>query len=73
MAREGKITLYEGVGKDSKKPFTALKLEVGDWNVLYFPKSRFEMEHLKKYLQEPETPEEVNEKAKTKTDKDYTL
>ena len=64
MARTGKITLYEGVGKTSKKPFKALKLEVGTWSKLYFLDSRFEMDYIEKHLTEPETPEEINAKAK---------
>lgn len=61
MARKGTITLYKGVGKTSGKPFTALKLEVGSWNTLYFPTSRFEMEHIEKYLEElPDTTETKN-------------
>lgn len=59
MARTGKITLFEGTGKASQKPFTAIKLEVGTWNVLYFPKSNFEMEYIKSQLTQPETAEEV--------------
>lgn len=73
MAREGKITLYEGTGKASGKPFTALKLEVGDWSKLYFPESRYEMDAIKKMLSEPETPEEVKNRAKNSKDTDFEL
>lgn len=55
MARTGTITLYEGVGKTSKKPFTALKLEVGDWSALYFPNSKIDLGYLKEYLKEDTT------------------
>lgn len=54
MAQQGTITLYEGIGKESKKPYSALKLEVGKWTKLYFVDSQFEMDYIKKYLnQEP--------------------
>jgi len=64
MARTGTITLYEGIGKTSNKPFKALKLEVGTWTKLYFLDSRFEMDYIEQFLTSPETPEEVNQKAK---------
>lgn len=50
MARAGKITLKTGKGKESGKPWAGLLLEVGTWSELYFPKSKFEMEYLEKYL-----------------------
>jgi len=55
MAKQGTITLYEGVGKTSKKPFTALMLTVGTWSKLYFVDSQFEMDYIKNQLKEVET------------------
>lgn len=56
MAKSGTITLYEGKGKESGKPFTALMLTVGEWTKLYFVDSRFEMDYIKKYLKTGEQP-----------------
>ena len=53
MARTGKITLKEGIGKNSGKPFVALKLEVGKWSKLHFP-TQFEKDYLVEYLKEHE-------------------
>lgn len=51
MSRTGKITIYEGIGKTSKKPFTALKLDITPTlSKLYFLESRFEMDHAVEYL-----------------------
>lgn len=52
MSRTGKITVYEGVGKTSQKPFKALKLEITPTlSKLYFLDSRFEMDHAIQYLE----------------------
>lgn len=55
------ITLYEGIGKTSKKPYHALKLTVGEWTKLYFVDSQFELAYLIKYLSQKQnpTPEQV--------------
>lgn len=53
MARTGTITLYEGVSKANNKPFTALKLTVGEWDQLYFVNSKFELDYIKKCLTAP--------------------
>lgn len=36
MAKQYEVTIYEGIGKDSKKPFKALRVEVGKFSKLYF-------------------------------------
>lgn len=62
MARTGTITLKKGIGKDSGKPYRALVLTVGDWSKIYFVDSRFELDYLEKYLTEPESDSEIQEK-----------
>jgi len=44
--RTGTITLIEGVGKTSKKPYKALQLKVGKWQKMYFVDSQFEMDYI---------------------------
>jgi len=51
MARTGQITLEQGIGKNSGKPFTALKLKAGKWSTLHFP-TQFEKEYLVEYLKD---------------------
>lgn len=53
---ENHITLYEGKSKATGKPFRALKLTVGEWSVLHFPKTNFEMDYIVKNLQVQTTP-----------------
>src|SRR5690606_7792559 len=44
-------TLEQGIGKNSGKPFTALKLKAGKWSTLHFP-TQFEKEYLVEYLKD---------------------
>jgi len=44
------VSLFKGTGKNSGNPFEAIKLEVGEWSTLVFPKSEFEMKHIKAVL-----------------------
>jgi len=48
--RTGTITLIEGVGKTSKKPYKALQLKIGEWQQMYFVQSKFEMDYIVKQL-----------------------
>jgi len=48
--RTGTITLIEGVGKTSKKPYKALQLKIGKWQKMYFVESQFEMDYIAHYL-----------------------
>jgi len=48
--RTGTITLIEGVGKKSNKPYKALQLKAGKWKKMYFVESEFEMEYIADYL-----------------------
>lgn len=67
---KGKITIYEGIGKTSKKPFTALRLDVGRWSKLYFVQSDIELEYLKSKLDvyEPVT-KKIDVKQESETSK----
>jgi len=56
MSRTGKVTLYEGVAKASKKPFTALRIEVGSFTKLYFDLTPFEKEYVVNYLKGDDQP-----------------
>ena len=57
MARTGKITLYEGIGKVSKKPFKALKLDIAPGlSKLYFLDSRYEMDAAVAHLEGTDDP-----------------
>lgn len=49
MARKNQVTLHQGVGNNSGKPYTALKINVGKWEGLHFP-TRFEKEYVEDYL-----------------------
>ena len=74
MPRTGKITIYEGVGKTSKKPFKALKLEITPTlSKLYFLESRFEMDHAIQYLESNPTPEEATSKGNILDDEENTI
>lgn len=44
------VTSFKGVSKKTKKPYEALKLEIGDWSTLVFPRSKFEMQYVKEQL-----------------------
>lgn len=43
------ITIQEGVGSKSGKPYSALKVVIGDYETLLFP-TKFEMRYLKTVL-----------------------
>jgi len=55
--RTGTITLIEGVGKKSNKPYKALRLKAGKWQKMYFVESEFEMEYIVDYLSGPDDEE----------------
>lgn len=45
------IDLYHGKSKKTGKPFTCLKLNIGKWNTLVFPRSIFELDYIKQILE----------------------
>lgn len=38
--------------KDPTKEWKALKVTIGDWSTVFFPKSKFEMDYIEKTLEE---------------------
>lgn len=44
------ITIYEGIGSKSGKPFTAIRVQVGKWDSLMFPQGKLDMDYLKNNL-----------------------
>lgn len=50
-----KVTIATGTikkGQNQGKEWEAIRVEVGDWSTLIFPKSKFELDYIKKLLQE---------------------
>lgn len=45
-----KIEIVNGVGKNSGKPYEALKVSVGDWTQLLFPRGAIEWNYIKEQL-----------------------
>lgn len=46
-----KVEIIEGVGKKSNKPYKAVKLTIGVWYQLVFPRSSFEMDYIQGILE----------------------
>lgn len=46
------VSLVDGKSKKTGKSYTAIKLEIGEWNTLVFPRSQFELNYIKKILEE---------------------
>lgn len=44
------VKIVSGVSKKTGNPWTALRVTVGEWSTLIFPKTTFEMDYLKKNL-----------------------
>jgi len=47
-----KIEIVTGIGKESKKEWKAIKVVVGDWQTLVFPKTKFEMDYIEKTIED---------------------
>ena len=48
---DGNVEIVQGIGKESGKPYTALRVVLGDWkSKLIFPKSNFEWKYISDYL-----------------------
>lgn len=45
------ISIKEGTGKESGRPYTAVQVEIGKWKKLLFP-SEIEMDYIKRKLKE---------------------
>jgi hypothetical protein len=52
MQNEPTLTIVSGIGKESKKPYTALMLKIGDWTQMVFTKSSFETKYILKYAED---------------------
>ena len=50
ISMDAKVTIVSGISKKTQKPWQAVRVEVGEWHTLIFPKSHFEMEYLLKNL-----------------------
>lgn len=48
------VSIYQGKSKKSGKDFECIKLDIGDWSTLVFPKSEFELNYIKKVIKENE-------------------
>ena len=46
------LTIKEGVSSKTNKPYECLLLEIGDWKKLVFPATKFEMDYIKKVIEE---------------------
>ena len=46
------VELYTGKSKKTGKDFEAIKVTIGDWSSLVFPRSGFELNYIKKVLGE---------------------
>lgn len=44
------IEIYSGTSNKTGKPYEAIKVTIGKWNTLVFPRSSFEMDYIKQYL-----------------------
>lgn len=44
------VELVKGKSKKSGNDYEAIKLSIGEWNTLIFPRSSFELSYIKKIL-----------------------
>lgn len=44
------IEIVHGTSKKTGKPYEAIKVTIGDWSSLVFPRSVFEMNYIKEYI-----------------------
>lgn len=44
------ISIFTGTSKKTGKDYTAIKVQVGKWSTLVFPKSTFELDYLREVL-----------------------
>ena len=52
MNNEIIVELVKGQSKKTGKDYEAIKLSIGAWNTLVFPRSPFELNYIKKVLKE---------------------
>lgn len=51
MNKEINVEIIQGTGKKSGKDYEAIKLTIGDWSQLVFPRSAFELNYIKEILE----------------------
>lgn len=51
---EIKVEIVTGTNKETKKDWKAIKVFIGDWTQLIFPRTKFEMDYIEKVLAEQE-------------------
>lgn len=44
------VSIHKGKSKKTGKDFECIKLEIGDWSTLVFPRSAFELNYIKQIL-----------------------
>lgn len=44
------VSIHNGKSKKTGKPFQCIKLEIGEWSTLVFPRSSFELNYIKSIL-----------------------
>lgn len=44
------VEIVDGISNKTGKPYQAIKLSIGDWSQLVFPRSSFEMEYIRQQL-----------------------
>lgn len=52
MNNEIIVELVKGQSKKTGKDYEAIKLSIGDWHTLVFPRSPFELDYIKKVLKD---------------------
>lgn len=46
------VEIITGIAKKSGNEYTAIKLTIGDWSQLVFPRSSFEMDYIRQQLED---------------------
>lgn len=44
------VSIHEGIGSKSGKPYSCIKLVIGDWETLVFPQTKFELDYIRECL-----------------------
>lgn len=62
---ERNITIFTGKSKEGKE-YKAVKIQIGKWDALYFPKTKFEMDYIEESLTQVPSSSVEAETAKAK-------
>ena len=49
--QEINLEIYEGIARETKKPYTAIRVSIGTWSTLVFAKTAFELNYIKSVLE----------------------